>query len=96
TLPFLDPAPHKGGAQALSPALFLVWSLSLLFITVLNWRKEPPGVGGKRKSLRGDPPAAVASVEILKRVGQSGLMISWERPPLDELGCSNGTFVSGY
>lgn len=23
-------------------------------------------------------------------------MIGWERPPLDELGCSNGTFVYGY
>lgn len=23
-------------------------------------------------------------------------MIGWERPQLDELGCSNGTFVYGY
>ncbi|XP_018590918.2 uncharacterized protein LOC108924191 isoform X1 [Scleropages formosus] len=52
--------------------------------------------GTRPTKTKPDPPAAVASVEILKRVGQSGLMISWERPPLDELGCSNGTFVSGY
>lgn len=41
-------------------------------------------------------PAEVCSVEVLRTVGQSSLMIGWERPPLDELGCSNGTFVYGY
>ncbi|XP_035525701.1 trichohyalin-like [Morone saxatilis] len=41
-------------------------------------------------------PAEVRSVEVVKTVGQSSLMIGWERPPLDELGCSNGTFVYGY
>lgn len=41
-------------------------------------------------------PAEVRCVEVLRTVGQSGLMIGWERPPLDELGCSNGTFVYGY
>lgn len=41
-------------------------------------------------------PAEVRSVEVLRTVGQSSLMIGWERPPLDELGCSNGTFVYGY
>lgn len=41
-------------------------------------------------------PAEVRSVEVLRTVGQNSLMIGWERPPLDELGCSNGTFVYGY
>ncbi|XP_010894057.2 trichohyalin [Esox lucius] len=41
-------------------------------------------------------PADVSSVEVIRTVGQSSLMIGWERPPLDELGCSNGTFVYGY
>lgn len=41
-------------------------------------------------------PAEVRCVEVLRTVGQSSLMIGWERPPLDELGCSNGTFVYGY
>ncbi|CDQ98514.1 unnamed protein product [Oncorhynchus mykiss] len=43
-----------------------------------------------------EPPAEVSSVEVIRTVGQSSLMIGWERPPLDELGCSNGTFVYGY
>ena len=38
----------------------------------------------------------MGSVDVIKTVGQSSLMIGWERPPLDELGCSNGTFVYGY
>ncbi|XP_055368420.1 early endosome antigen 1-like isoform X2 [Betta splendens] len=41
-------------------------------------------------------PADVCSVEVIQTVGQSSLLIGWERPPLDELGCSNGTFVYGY
>lgn len=41
-------------------------------------------------------PAEVRSVEVIKTVGQSSLLIGWERPPLDELGCSNATFVYGY
>ncbi|KAM6923961.1 uncharacterized protein FYW49_006386 [Xenentodon cancila] len=50
------------------------------------------------KTLRPEPeaPAEVRSVEVIKTVGQSSLLIGWERPPLDELGCSNGTFVYGY
>lgn len=43
-----------------------------------------------------ETPAQVHSVEVIKTVGQNSLMIAWERPPLDELGCSNGTFVYGY
>ncbi|GLD67356.1 plectin-like protein [Lates japonicus] len=52
----------------------------------------------KTKTARPRPeaPAEVRSVEVIKAVGQSSLMIGWERPPLDELGCSNGTFVYGY
>ncbi|XP_040903372.1 plectin-like [Toxotes jaculatrix] len=52
----------------------------------------------KTKAARPRPaaPAEVRSVEVIKTVGQSSLMIGWERPPLDELGCSNGTFVYGY
>ncbi|XP_029970262.1 golgin subfamily B member 1-like [Salarias fasciatus] len=43
-----------------------------------------------------EAPAAVGFVEVIKTVGQSSLLIGWERPPLDELFCSNGTFVYGY
>ncbi|XP_072251772.1 uncharacterized protein jakmip1 isoform X1 [Leuresthes tenuis] len=43
-----------------------------------------------------EAPAEVRSVEVIKTVGQSSLLIGWERPLLDELGCSNGTFVYGY
>nr|XP_015801269.2 trichohyalin isoform X2 [Nothobranchius furzeri] len=43
-----------------------------------------------------ESPAEVRSVEVIKRVGQSSLLIGWQRPLLDELGCSNGTFVYGY
>ncbi|XP_033488899.2 uncharacterized protein LOC144458250 [Epinephelus lanceolatus] len=52
----------------------------------------------KTKTGRPKPeaPAEVRSVEVIKTVGQSSLMIGWERPPLDELGCSNGTFLYGY
>ncbi|TMS17718.1 Peripheral-type benzodiazepine receptor-associated protein 1 [Larimichthys crocea] len=52
----------------------------------------------KTKAARPKPeaPDEVRSVEVIKTVGQSSLMIGWERPPLDELGCSNGTFVYGY
>ncbi|KAM4732959.1 uncharacterized protein jakmip1 isoform 2-T7 [Anableps anableps] len=45
---------------------------------------------------RQEAPAKVRSVEVIKTVGQSSLLIGWERPPLDELGCSNATFVYGY
>ncbi|XP_041128267.1 centromere-associated protein E-like [Polyodon spathula] len=43
-----------------------------------------------------EPPSPVGSVQIIKTVGQSSVMISWERPSVDELGCSNGTFIHGY
>ncbi|XP_017283775.1 golgin subfamily B member 1 [Kryptolebias marmoratus] len=48
------------------------------------------------RRLKPEAPAEVCSVEVIKTVGQSSLLIGWERPPLDELGCSNGTFVYGY
>nr|XP_033815404.1 uncharacterized protein C4orf50 homolog [Geotrypetes seraphini] len=41
-------------------------------------------------------PAAVHSVHIIKSVGKRSLMIGWDRPMLDELGCSNGVFIKGY
>ncbi|XP_034086860.1 trichohyalin isoform X3 [Gymnodraco acuticeps] len=52
----------------------------------------------KTKTARPKPeaPAEVRSVEVIRTVGQSSLLIGWERPPLDELGCSNGAFVYGY
>ncbi|KAF3838430.1 hypothetical protein F7725_010198 [Dissostichus mawsoni] len=52
----------------------------------------------KTKTARAKPeaPAEVRSVEVIRTVGQSSLLIGWERPPLDELGCSNGAFVYGY
>ncbi|EMP32853.1 Janus kinase and microtubule-interacting protein 1 [Chelonia mydas] len=41
-------------------------------------------------------PAPVGSVYIIKAVGKSSMMIGWERPVVDELGCSNRTFITGY
>lgn len=60
--------------------------------------RKSPAAPEKTKTPRPKPeaPADVRSVEVIKTVGQSSLMIGWERPPLDELGCSNGTFVYGY
>ncbi|XP_067850434.1 uncharacterized protein [Heptranchias perlo] len=43
-----------------------------------------------------EPPAPVGSAHIIATVGQNGLMIEWEKPLMDEKGCSNGTFVQGY
>lgn len=43
-----------------------------------------------------EAPGPVGAVEVVRTVGQSSLLIGWERPPLNELGCSNGTFVYGY
>ncbi|MBN3301973.1 RIMB2 protein, partial [Amia calva] len=51
---------------------------------------------GRSIRAKQEPPLPVGSVEIVKTVGHSSLMIGWERPPLDELGCSNGIFVYGY
>ncbi|XP_077465377.1 uncharacterized protein LOC144082246 [Stigmatopora argus] len=45
---------------------------------------------------RAGAPAQVHEVEVIKRVGRRSLLIGWERPTLDELGRSNGTFVYGY
>ncbi|XP_047441071.1 golgin subfamily B member 1-like [Mugil cephalus] len=61
-------------------------------------RKSTAAPLEETKTARPKPeaPAEVCCVEVLKTVGQSSLMIGWERPPLDELGCSNGTFVYGY
>ncbi|XP_043982290.1 nuclear anchorage protein 1 isoform X1 [Gambusia affinis] len=51
---------------------------------------------GNASRPRPEAPAEVRSVEVIKAVGQSSLLVGWERPPLDELGCSNDTFVYGY
>ncbi|XP_070693341.1 uveal autoantigen with coiled-coil domains and ankyrin repeats-like isoform X2 [Pempheris klunzingeri] len=60
--------------------------------------RNSTGAQDKTKTATPKPgaPAEVCSVEVINTVGQSSLMIGWERPPLDELGCSNGTFVYGY
>ncbi|XP_053735007.1 trichohyalin isoform X2 [Synchiropus splendidus] len=61
-------------------------------------RGSPVPPPEKMKQPRPNPeaPSEVCSVKVIRRVGQCSLMIGWERPPLDELGCSNGTFVYGY
>ncbi|KAM8848070.1 uncharacterized protein ACB058_011853 [Synchiropus picturatus] len=61
-------------------------------------RGSPVPPPDKKKPPRPNPeaPSEVCSAKVIKRVGQCSLMIGWERPPLDELGCSNGTFVYGY
>ncbi|CAK6971931.1 golgin subfamily B member 1-like [Scomber scombrus] len=59
-------------------------------------RKSPAAPEKPKTRPKPEAPADVCSVEVIKTVGQSSLLIGWERPPLDELGCSNGTFVYGY
>ncbi|XP_061786361.2 uncharacterized protein [Nerophis lumbriciformis] len=74
-------------------------------ITTFHFPERPPmsatrshSVPGKMRPSRprAEAPAEVLSVEVIKQVGNSSLLIGWERPPLDELGCSHGTFVYGY
>lgn len=63
------------------------------------YAKKSPSSTEKARTptrIKEETPAEVRSVEVIKAVGVTGLMIGWERPPLDELGCSNGTFVYGY
>ncbi|CAM4663109.1 unnamed protein product [Lepidochelys kempii] len=50
----------------------------------------------KASEIKQGSPAPVGSVYIIKAVGKSSMMIGWERPVVDELGCSNGTFITGY
>ncbi|XP_072477522.1 uncharacterized protein C4orf50 homolog [Notamacropus eugenii] len=50
----------------------------------------------KSLAIKQEAPAPVGSLCIIKTIGQRCLMIGWERPLVDELGCSNGTFVAGY
>ncbi|TFK05964.1 RIMS-binding protein 3C [Platysternon megacephalum] len=50
----------------------------------------------KASEIKQGPPAPVGSVYIIKAVGKSSMMIGWQRPIVDELGCSNGTFITGY
>ncbi|GCC27346.1 hypothetical protein chiPu_0005770 [Chiloscyllium punctatum] len=51
---------------------------------------------GKRSMMAQEPPAPVTSLRINGPVGQNGLLIIWEKPVMDENGCSNGTFIQGY
>ncbi|CAL8330520.1 unnamed protein product [Gadus morhua 'NCC'] len=55
-----------------------------------------PTLTGKLGRPKPEAPGEVGTVEVIRTVGGSSLLIGWERPPLDELGCSNGTFVYGY
>ncbi|XP_072898740.1 uncharacterized protein [Hemitrygon akajei] len=58
--------------------------------------KKHPSGEWRHSKMEQEPPAPVGSVRITDRVGQNGLMIVWEKPSMDEMGCSNGTFVQGY
>ncbi|XP_032876992.1 uncharacterized protein C4orf50 homolog isoform X2 [Amblyraja radiata] len=58
-------------------------------------RKCPSGKWRPSKMAQ-EPPAPVDSVRIIGIVGQNGLLVDWEKPSMDEMGCSNGTFVQGY
>ncbi|CAL8264059.1 unnamed protein product [Lota lota] len=59
-------------------------------------RLPAPTLTGKLGRPKPEAPGEVGTVEVIRTVGGSSLLIGWERPPLDELGCSNGTFVYGY
>ncbi|XP_078260439.1 uncharacterized protein LOC144596125 isoform X2 [Rhinoraja longicauda] len=58
-------------------------------------RKCPSGKWRPSKMAQG-PPAPVDSVRIIGIVGQNGLMVDWEKPSMDEMGCNKETFVQGY
>ncbi|XP_048452382.1 centromere-associated protein E-like isoform X2 [Rhincodon typus] len=51
---------------------------------------------GKTSKMTQEPPAPVTSLHINGPIGQNSLLIEWEKPVLDENGCSNGTFIQGY
>ncbi|XP_067900345.1 putative leucine-rich repeat-containing protein DDB_G0290503 isoform X2 [Heterodontus francisci] len=52
--------------------------------------------GRKASEMAQVPPAPIGSARIIDTVGQSSLLIDWEKPFMDEKGCSNGTFIQGY
>ncbi|XP_059821239.1 centrosome-associated protein CEP250-like isoform X2 [Hypanus sabinus] len=58
--------------------------------------KQHPSGEWRHSKMEQEPPAPVGLVRITDRVGQNGLMVVWEKPSMDEMGCSNGTFVQGY
>ncbi|XP_048407660.1 golgin subfamily A member 4-like isoform X2 [Stegostoma tigrinum] len=51
---------------------------------------------GKTSKMTQEPPAPVTSLRINGPIRQNSLLIEWEKPVLDENGCSNGTFIQGY
>ncbi|KYO45734.1 golgin subfamily A member 4 [Alligator mississippiensis] len=50
----------------------------------------------KSSEMKQGPPVPVGLVNIIKTIGESTMLLGWERPVLDELGCSNGHFITGY
>ncbi|XP_039608728.1 uncharacterized protein LOC120528619 [Polypterus senegalus] len=51
---------------------------------------------GTTLRIKQEPPAPVSSVHVIRSIGKDSMLIGWEAPTLDVLGCSNGTFVYGY
>ncbi|XP_051784163.1 GRIP and coiled-coil domain-containing protein 2-like isoform X2 [Erpetoichthys calabaricus] len=51
---------------------------------------------GTTLRIKQEPPAPVSSVHVIRSIGKDSMLIGWETPTLDVLGCSNGTFVYGY
>ncbi|XP_036407702.1 rootletin-like [Megalops cyprinoides] len=97
-----NPCPSREEAGGCTPSADSCRKLSDLSILNSQGQNVRPVLSHtlvpEARSIRAkqEPPAPVGSLEVIKTVGQSSLMIGWERPPLDELGCSNGTFVYGY
>ncbi|XP_019381360.1 PREDICTED: uncharacterized protein C4orf50 homolog [Gavialis gangeticus] len=50
----------------------------------------------KSSEMKQGLPIPVGLVNIIKTIGESTMLLGWERPVLDELGCSNGHFITGY
>ncbi|KAG7461942.1 hypothetical protein MATL_G00196390 [Megalops atlanticus] len=97
-----NPCPSREKASSCTPSAASCRKLSDLSMLNCQGQNVRPVLSHTQvpeaRSIRAkqEPPAPVGSLEVIKTVGQSSLMIGWERPPLDELGCSNGTFVYGY
>ncbi|XP_067656819.1 centrosome-associated protein CEP250-like isoform X2 [Haliotis asinina] len=49
-----------------------------------------------RKPPRSGPPEAPRQFHVERLVGETGIMLSWIPPELDEVGCSNNSHVVGY
>ncbi|XP_069782053.1 uncharacterized protein [Narcine bancroftii] len=65
-------------------------------LSVKGCSKKSPSGGWRPSKMAQELPAPVNSVRVSDTVGQTGLVINWEKPSMDETGCSNGTFVQGY